>query len=78
MIYCRLKSKTEKSASYSIGARTDDITGEIMIMNNGQEYEIIKEPEKEVVYPHFINKMIVKYTKQFAEGKYPEKMSYEI
>lgn len=78
MIYCRLLSKNKKNISYSIGARSNDITGEIRIDSDGSGYEIIKQPEKEEVYPHFINKMLVKYGEMFKKGIIPEKMSYEI
>lgn len=78
MIYCRLLSKNNDSVSYSIGARYNDITGKIKIYINSLEYEIIKQPEKEEVYPHFINKMLIRYLPMFEKGTIPEKMSYEI
>ena len=78
MIYCRLQSKNDKYISYSIGARCSDITGEIRIDPDGKGYEIIKQPTKEQVYPHFIDRMLIRYINQFRKGAIPEKMSYEI
>lgn len=78
MVYCRLQSKTDKYISYSIGARYGDITGEVRIDPDGMGYEIIKQPVKENVYPHFIDRMLIRYTNQFQKGMIPEKMSYEI
>ena len=78
MIYCRLLSKNKKIISYSIGAVISDITGEIKIDIDGKRYEIIKQPQKEEVYPLFINKMLWKYRGEFNKGIIPEKMSYEI
>lgn len=78
MIYCRLQSKNEKFITYSIGARYSDITGEIRIDSDCKGYEIVKQPHEDKVYPHFINKMLVRYQHLFNEGKIPEKMSYEI
>ena len=78
MVYCKLLSKNEKSITYSIGALCNDLTGEIEIDANGRGYEIIKQPQKEEVYPHFIDRMLVRYLNMFDKGTIPEKMSYEI
>lgn len=78
MIYCRLLSTNKSTISYSIGARISDITGKINVDADGKGYEIIKQPQKEEVHPHFINKMLWKYREKFGKGIVPEKMSYEI
>lgn len=78
MVYCKLLSKDTNMVSYAIGALWNDLTGVIKIDSDGRGFEIVKQPKKEAVYPHFINKMLVKYLELFEKGEIPEKMSYEI
>lgn len=78
MVYCRLLKKDDNKYIYSIGSVISDMTGEIKIDADGRGYEIVKQPQKEEVYPHFIDKMLVRYLDQFNKGIIPEKMSYEI
>lgn len=78
MVYCKFLKKYDNNISYAIGARSNDLTGEIKIDLDGRGYEIIKQPRVEEVYPLFIDKMLIKYLNVFKEGIIPKKMSYEI
>lgn len=78
MVYCRLLSKNKNLITYSIGALYNDISGIIKLDIKNMSYEIVKQPQKEEVYEHFIDKMLVKYHPIFDKGEIPEKMSYEI
>lgn len=78
MVYCRLLSKENNSISYAIGALYNDITGIIKFEPSGKSYDIIKQPQREEVYPYFIDKMIAKYQTLIDQGNFPDKMSYEI
>ncbi len=78
MGYCRLQSNMGKFLRYAIGSLSSDITGIIDVDSNGRGYTIVKQPQKQEVYPHFINRMLSKYHSEFDKGNIPEKMSYEI
>ena len=50
MVLCNLIKKIDKGAIYAYGATVDDITGIIEFNISEGYYEIIKEPDKNIVY----------------------------
>lgn len=78
MVYCKLISHNKDVAIYRIGSVISDITGVMHLDYKKHEYIIVEKPKREPVYEHFIDKLILKYQKEFDEGRIPESMSYEI
>lgn len=78
MVYCKIKEKTADHAVYSIGIRTDDMTGEITFFKDQRPPVLNRQADKYPVGVRHIGKVYGKYTDEFAQGVFKEKLAYEI
>ncbi len=80
MIYCKYKSNTKSTATYSFGALVDDMTGEIVFhFSDGDESaEVTKEPEEYKYYlPRHLQSLYAKHRDEFRAGEFKKKISWE-
>lgn len=78
MVYCKLISVTNRIVRYAIGGYVNDITGELILHRDTNEYEVVKVPENSKVYRTHIECMLRKHFKEFQKGIFKEKIAYEI
>ena len=78
MVYCRLMEKAKDHAVYSIGVRTDDMTGKITFYSDQRPPVLDKQADKNPVGVRHIGKLYGKYMEEFAQGDFREKLAYEI
>lgn len=78
MIYCKLISENGKYARYSIGGRTNDLTGVLFIDAVNETYTIEKQPSSSQIYERLVNTMVNRYMKDFKKGLFKERISHEI
>ncbi len=78
MIYCKLKNKDTNSASYYAGTTVNDMTGEVVFFKGEREPEIIKQSDKYPITLRSLANIYRKHISEFSDGKFPEKMAYEI
>jgi len=79
MVFCDILIIEENAIIYKIGGTSEDLTGELLIRpSDNFSFELRKEPENSRVALRHIEYMIGRHRQEFREGKYPERMSYQI
>lgn len=77
MIYCNLIQKVDGGAMYAFGQNTKKLDGVILFFSDDRKVSVVKEPEKKVNFM-WVAKLYGRYRKQFSDGVFPQKISYEI
>lgn len=77
MVYCNYKGHTENTVTYNYGGHPSDLTGEITFNTDGSGFEIVKEPEVEIVYLRSIRYLYNKYKADFLHQDFKAKISFE-
>lgn len=78
MVYCKIKERNADSAVYLIGARTDDMTGEITFFKGNRLPKLNKQAEKYPVREMHISRLYGKHMSDFEKGIFKDKIAYEI
>lgn len=78
MIYCNLIRSHKEYAIYSVGTDINNITGEVKFFNKFTQPVVVRQPISQHIPEVLLLKIVVKYKKEFEEGKFPGKLSYEI
>ena len=68
---------TEATATYRYGLTPFDLTGIIVFWCDGSGFDVLEEPKEQTVYARSLYRLYNKYKKQFAEGKFPSKISFQ-
>lgn len=77
MVYCNLIGHDSKSATYTFGARTDDITGVVRFNYLEDTFDILKLPEREEPPVRHIEWLYLRERSFFRNGRFKPKMSFE-
>lgn len=77
MVYGNYIYHTENIVVYSYGGHPSDLSGEIVFNIDGRGFEIVKEPEVEVVYLRSIRYLYSKYKADFLRREFKQKISFE-
>lgn len=77
MIYCKLVSSDNNSATYNFGIRTDNLSGSVIFHKDSNEPEVINLPEKGEEAMFWLRKLYVRHRDEFSKGIFKEKLSYE-
>ena len=77
MVYCNYKSHTESTVTYNYGGHPSDLTGVIVFNVDGSGFEVVKEPEADVVYTRSLRYLYNKYKADFSSRDFKSKISFE-
>lgn len=77
MVYCKLRKKDADHAEYDIGVRVSDMTGVVVFYKDLREPELNKQAKKYPVQTMHIARLYQKYSEEFKNGEFKEKLSYE-
>ena len=78
MVYCKLISVTNRIVRYAIDGYVNDITEELILHRETNEYEVIKVHKNRKSNRTHIECMLRKHFKEFQKGIFKEKIAYEI
>ena len=79
MICCNLQEQKTDSAVYTVGASTNDMTGEITFYKDPSKPPMLeKQPDPYPLRRKYILLLYAKYASAFSEGSFPSRISYEI
>lgn len=76
-ILANLKCYDKDTVTYYFGAYDEDITGEVIFGTSDNSFEILKQPEKYIVFKRSVIKLFLKYKKEFAKGIFREKICFQ-
>ena len=78
MVYCKLIENKGDSAVYQIGASVDDMTGKVVFYRESKEPTLLKQADEDPVRTMHLARIVGKYSKDFVNGIFAEKLAYEI
>ena len=78
MVYCRLISVDDKIIKYLIGGLANDLTGELIVNKSDFSFELVKKPEKSVVFLSHIDSLLRKHRNEFLQGIFKKEIAREI
>ena len=79
MVFADLLRIEEDAIIYKFGGTPKDLTGELVIRpSDNFSFEVTKQPENSKAALRHIESMISRHKQEFRQGKYPERMSYQI
>ncbi|MFG6378591.1 MAG: hypothetical protein K1W19_09810 [Lachnospiraceae bacterium] len=77
MVYCNLVSSNEQLAVYNFGMDTNDLSGSVTFYKDSNEPEVTKLPKEGEKVLSWLWKLNARYRKDFSQGIFKEKLSYE-
>lgn len=77
MVYCDLIKADAQSATYNFGVKLNDMSGIVIFHKYKDEPEIIRLPEDKEAAISMIRKLNARHRKDFAQGIFKEKVSFE-
>ena len=77
LVYCDYKENTDNTVKYAFGGDIDDITGILVFHFKDDMIEIAKEPDVEPAPIRHIKRLYGIQRKNFKNGVFKKKISYE-
>ena len=77
MVFCKLLKKNDGNGVYSFGDTVTNMSGEIVFYNGEPGFAVKKQPDNSYVARNWIIKLYAKYSADFRNSVFREKLSYQ-